>query len=488
MLLCVGDPSDAFAQSVALLTVTGQRTTASYAAEDLARIASIAGSDVIVGPALSAALESQYALRDYGTDTLRDVRERIARSRRAYEDAVAINQREPAESALRALEQDAAALIAQPMALDRSRENREALMSALLFVANVTVQDQPTRAQEAVRKLVEALPDLVLSARVAREAIRTMYREHARQVATASLVVQSIPDGCQVRRNGVMLGNAPAQLQGLVPGQHRISLRCGGRNSLVHLVNVGAGTTSTVQIDLAIDRALEFGQAPTLRYDDVRTRDGRSIADASVLGSALGVERVLMYRPEDRRVAIIDVLTRTIVRELDQREWSQLPNALHGRGQHAEQTTSASPTSSTIGRATPEVRVSVRTSRAPSTTPSRSASRAAPSGSQMLLGVVFSTAGLLLAGSAMGAWIGADIAQREAGLFGRDGQWLGASQPSIASIEMPLRTLAIGGWIAGGGLFAAGLTLTALGVTRREATTNVRALLTPNGMLVQGVF
>jgi hypothetical protein len=477
--------ASANSQGIPLLVVTSQPRTAAHAAADLASIASITGSSALVGPALASAIETQFATRDGNVDSLRALRERIPRSRRAYDDAVASSQRDAVEAALRALEQDAAALIAQPMALDRSRENREALMNALLFVANVSAQDQPTRAQEAVRTLAEALPDLVLNARAARETVRTMYREHVRQITTASLVVQSTPDGCQVRRNGVSLGNAPAQMQGLVPGQQRVSIRCGGRTSLVHLVNVGAGTTSTVQIDIALDRALEFGDAPTLRYDDARTRDGRSISDVALIASALGADRAIVYRPEERRVAIVDVLARTVIRELAQREWTQLRDALRAR---ASGRSSASSNATRDTTSAPEVRVRVRPTRvsAPRRTLEVTTSPN-PSGAQFLVGIVFGAAAVVLAGGGTVAWFGAGLARQEAGLVGRDGIWLGSVQQSVGSAETPLRALAIGGWIAGGGLFAAGATLMALGLSRRQPAA-MRAMVTPGGVLVQGAF
>ena len=213
------------AQAVPIITVTEQAdVAAATTATDLASVAQTIGANALVGPALSAQIAERYAGRDEWTDTLQAVRARIPRSKTRYNEAIASNQRAVADALLLSLEEDADALLAQPMGLDRERANREALMGALLFLADVLITEQPARATEALRKLATAFPEITLGPRAASTAVRTLFREQVAQLANASLVVQSVPEGCQVRRNGVLLGSAPAQLQGLVAGQHRVSI------------------------------------------------------------------------------------------------------------------------------------------------------------------------------------------------------------------------------------------------------------------------
>lgn len=484
LFVLIAFESRAEAQSVPLVVVTSApRGTPAATDADLSALARGASGQLVLGPALVTQLQERYGAPDASGDTLREVRERVPRSRRQYNEALSTSHEADTRPALQSLERDADLLLAQPEALDRMRENREALISALLFVANVTVTSEPSRSAEAIRKLVEALPDLTLTARVAGESVRNAYREQVRQLATASLVVQSVPDSCQVRRNGIFLGNAPAQLQGLVPGTHRIAIRCGGRLSLVHRVSVGAGTTSTVQIDMGLDRALELGTSPTLRYENVGQLEARMIGDVSVLGSALGADRVVVFRPEGRRLVVVDVIARTVVREVNEREWSDLPRVLRAR--------STGTTTATAREATalPEVRVRVRPRTAPTALAPVRVTNAAPNGPQLLFGIVFGASGLVLAGGGTAAWFGADIVRSRSLTIGDEGSVLGGIRSSGASGETALRSLAVGGWIAGGALLVAGTSLFVLGATRREPSLpTVRAAWTGQGITVFGAF
>jgi hypothetical protein len=477
----LGCPARVHAQSVPLLVATTHTANDARTIEsDVATIASAARTLLAVGPALSEQLRERYGAPEGSGDSLRALRERIPRARRQYSEALAASREEEARAALEALERDADALLAQPEALDRLRENREALISALLFVANVTLSSEPTRSSEALRKLVEVLPDLTLSARVASEAVRAAYREQVRQAATASLVVQSVPDGCQVRRNGVFFGNAPAQLQGLVPGVHRVAVRCGGRTSLVHRVSVGAGATSTVQIDLGLDRALELGATPSLRYDSAGQLEARVVSDASVLGAALGAERVLVFRADARRLLLVDVLGRSIVRAITEREWRDLPRILRTASTQTEESPAAVPPSS------PEVRVRARSAPFAQRPVSSVAAAPASRAPWLLLGAVFGGSGLVLGGGATGSWVGANALRAHAIKLGDEGTVLGGLRESAASGERALRTSAIAGWIAGGALALTGASLVVLSTTRSAGT--ARAFVTGDGIAVEGAF
>jgi hypothetical protein len=447
---------------VPILTVVESDVASAQTDRDLSALAQHIGANALVGPALSAQISERYATRDEWQDTLQDVRARISRTKQRYNEAIASAQREVADALLRSLEQDADALLAQPLGLDRVRENREAVMGALLFIADVSITDQPTRAAEAVRKLCAAFPNLTLSARAASSAVRALYRETVQQIASASLVVQSVPDACQVRHNGVMLGNAPVQLQGLVAGQHRLSIRCGGRSSLVHRVSVGTSATSTARIDLAVDRALVFGVTPGLRYDSERIANERMTEDAAVVASALGAERAVLYRARTRHVYVIDVVAHSVLRELDDREHAQIARALGGSD--AASSTRTAPT-----QEPPAVAVRpVQPARQPVRAPAIVAPRAAPSATTMVLGVAFTATGLLFAGAGTGAWIGGDVLRARALRNGEDGLGLGGVTQSLSSAESPLRVLAVAGWLAGAGLSATGITMIAIGARRSE--------------------
>jgi hypothetical protein len=470
----------AHAEVIPVLTVSAGARPA-HAAQDLAAIVAGLGSDALSGAALVETIEERFATRDRPGDTLREVRERIARSRRAYSDAVAMDQREVADALLRSLEVDAATIAAQPLALDRARENREALVSAWLFVANVTSADHPSRSNEAVRRLAETLPDLALSHRVASEVVRAAYREAVRPLATASLNVQSAPEGCQVRRNGVVFGNAPAQLQGLVPGQHRVAIRCGGRTSLLHRVSVGAGTTSTVQVDMVLDRALDLEGTPGFRYEDARVLDARMASDVATLGGALGVDRIVVYRPEPRRIVVVDVLSRTVVRSLDPAQWPALRGTLSG------------PPPPERPPAPPAATPAARPTIAPAATV---AARAAANHSRTMIqvsrdegprrtGSVLAGTGLAITLGGVGCWLGANAQGDRALRFGDAGETTGAARLALTATESALRAAAIGSWIGGFVLIGTGSAL--MGAHRTQARSTTVAW-TGSGLSVEGRF
>jgi hypothetical protein len=448
-------------------------------AQDAEAIARSIGPRALIGPSLSSAVEERFATRAEWQDTLQPVRTRIMRSRRAYHDAVSSQQQGVAEALLISLEQDADALLAQPIALDRSRETREALMSAVLFVADSTIATQPARAAEALRKLASAFPEITLGPRSASTAVRTAFREQVLQVANASLVVQSAPDSCQVRRNGIVMGNAPAQLQSLAAGQHRVSVRCGASDSLVHRVVVGAGTTSTVQVDVTLDRAIRFGDNAGFVYANERVADDRSVSDAAIIANALGAERAVLYRARTRRAIVIDVLARSVLRELEQTQYAQLTEALRG----ASSTNTPARTPSTPPRVAVRPRLPT-----PATTPFVSP-RPQPvqTAAMTVVGAIFTSTGILFAVSGAAAWAGADYARTQSGLLGRDGFPFTSVSQSVTSVEPPLRALAVGGWIAGGTLLATGVTMIVVGTTRREPG-RARVLVTPAMTGVAGVF
>ena len=476
--------SAAWAQPIPIFSV-GDQGAAGAAGEqaqrDLEAIARVAGANALVGPALSAQIEERYATRDEWTDTMQAVRTRITRSKRAYNEAIANNQRPVAEALLRSLEEDADALLAQPLGLDRLRENREALMGALLFIADVCITEQPARATEALRKLATAFPELTLGARAASAQVRTAFREQVAQIATASLVVQSVPDACQVQHNGALLGSAPVQLQRLAAGQHRLSIRCGGRRSLVHRVTAGASATSSVQIDIELDRAVAFGDQPGLRYNSERAANERMVNDASVIASALGAERVVLYRERTRRVFVVDVVARSVLRELSESEFAQLAQALRG--------TATAPVNTAEPRPAPQVVVRPAMRATPSRPPHAVAAHTqpAPSGLTIVLGSVFTATGVLLAAGGTGAWLGADYVRAQSLRVGQDGLPFGGVSNSLSSAETPVRVLAVGGWIAGAGLAATGIAMIAVGTGRREPS-QVSVSMTGHGVSVQGAF
>jgi hypothetical protein len=171
----------------------------------------------------------------------------------------------------------------------------------------------------------------VLSARAASSAVRQAFTQSVQQVATAGIVVESDTPGCEVFRSGRSVGNAPAQLSNLAPGSHhRISLRCGGRTSLVHPVTIASGSTSTFRIDIQLDSALDVPDAPTLRYPSLPDGQRRWVTDLAQLGRALGAMRVFGLIASEDKVIAIDVVSATIVGESSVTDGAQIRRLARG--------------------------------------------------------------------------------------------------------------------------------------------------------------
>jgi hypothetical protein len=247
----------------------------------------------------------------------------------------------------------------------------------------------------------------------------------------------------------------------------------------VHRVTVGASATSTVQIDIGIDRAVVFGDVAGLRYDNERIADERMVSDAAVIASALGAERVVLYRARSRRAIVVDVLARTVLRESSHSEFAQLAAALRGAASSAATARAEAPAPRVAVRPTP--RRTVSATRVVETT------RPAPSSLTVVLGVAFAGAGVLFAGGGTAAWIGADYVRAQSLRVGQDGLALGGVTSSVASAETPLRVASVAGWIAGAGLAATGIAMMAIGGGRREPA-RVSVTVTPESVSIRGAF
>jgi len=316
---------------VPVIVLATATTPASDAAPRLARVSAALASNAQVGPALAQLLRERYGARPPSTNTMTDAGARIDAARSAYNNAAAANDTAAMNAALDALERVATELEAQADILVTFPEAREQLARALLFIANTTIQSSPTRADDAIRRLATVDPQRVLSARAASSAVRQAFAAQITQVATAGLIVQSNPSGCEVFRDGRAVGNTPAQFSNLAPGtHHRVSVRCGGRTSLVHPVNVAPGTVSTFVIDAQLDNALDLMDAPTLRYATLEAGRDRWVADLARLGAAINAQRVFGLIAAEDRVIAVDVVSATIAGESPVTDGAQLRRLAFG--------------------------------------------------------------------------------------------------------------------------------------------------------------
>jgi hypothetical protein len=309
---------------VPVVVLSTTNASAMEATPRLSRVAAALSNQARVGPALSEQLRERYGRRPPSVNTMLDAQARVDAARTAYNNAAAANDSANMNAALDALERVAGELEQQQDILATFPDAREQLARALLFIANSTIQSSPARADDAVRRLAMVDPQRVLAARAASSAVRQAFAQRVQEMATAGLVVQSVPTGCEVFRDGRSVGNAPAQLSNLSPGSHLISVRCGGRMSLMHPISVASGATATLVIDAQLDAALDLTDTPMLRYPSVEAGRARWIEDLAKLGSALGATRIMGLVSSEDRVIAVDVVSATIVGESPVTDGAQL--------------------------------------------------------------------------------------------------------------------------------------------------------------------
>lgn len=305
---------EARADGIPIIVLTTTTAPQGEATTRLARINAALSGNAQVGPALAQQIRERYGRREPTSNTLADATARINAARAAYNNAAASNDSTAMDSAIESLERIASEFEAQPDILSTFSDAREQLARTLLFIADTTIQSAPARADDAIRRLAVIDPQRVITARAASSAVRQAFLQRVQQIATAGLVVNSATPGCEVFRDGRSVGNAPAQLSNLAPGSHhRISLRCGGRTSLIHPVNVAAGSTSSITIDVQLDSALDVLSEPSLRYASVETGRERWNTDLARIGTSLGATRIFGLIPSEDRVVAIDVVSGALV-------------------------------------------------------------------------------------------------------------------------------------------------------------------------------
>jgi hypothetical protein len=339
---------------VPVVVLSTAAASATEATPRLSRVAAALSSQARVGPALSEELRERYGRRPPSVNTMLDAQARVDAARTAYNNAAAANDSANMNAALDALERVAGELEQQQDILATFPEAREQLSRALLFIANSTIQSSPARADDAIRRLAMVDPQRVLAARAASSAVRQAFAQRVQEMATAGLVVQSVPTGCEVFRDGRSVGNAPAQLSNLSPGSHRISVRCGGRMSLMHPITVASGATATLVIDAQLDAALDLTDTPMLRYPSIEVGRARWVEDLAKLGSALGATRILGLVPSEDRVIAVDVVSATIVGESPVTDGAQLRRLATSEGLQsgARTVTSRGSTTTPLGSST----------------------------------------------------------------------------------------------------------------------------------------
>jgi len=126
-----------------------------------------------------------------------------------------------------------------------------------------------------------------------------LYRQAYRKLSNVkkgSVHVTTLPKGAEVLIHGKPQKKAtPATYSGLFPGTVSIQARKRGRESMIHKVNIEAGQTKELKIDIDYETSLSFTkQRFGFTFPDESTMNTRVADFASRVGGMLGMDYVLV--------------------------------------------------------------------------------------------------------------------------------------------------------------------------------------------------
>ena len=123
------------------------------------------------------------------------------------------------------------------------------------------------RARAHLGNLLRANPTLVLDASRYPPKMRSLLQKATDDVKGAGhggLAIRSTPEGAVVFVEGRALGPTPLNIAGVIPvGQHRLWLELAGRRSITRVVDVAAGFSVPVEIDIGFEGSLQPGSTKT---------------------------------------------------------------------------------------------------------------------------------------------------------------------------------------------------------------------------------
>jgi len=191
----------------------------------------------------------------------------------------------------------AQALIDEAIAeLNRTKTQAQNVLDTCLYMVRALhdIGDR-TRAQEQARECVRLVPVGEADPRKHPPEIVGLHEEASQPGPgkTGSLSVNSKPQGCDVRINGLRLGQTPFTTTDLYPGDYQVQVECDpGRRGRVHQATIGTQRTE-VFVDVELDRAVRTEPLLRLRYAREPTAE-RQLRDAGAIAELLQVEAVVL--------------------------------------------------------------------------------------------------------------------------------------------------------------------------------------------------
>lgn len=180
--------------------------------------------------------------------------------------------------------------------LNRTKNQAQNVLDTCLYMVRALYDTgDRTRAEEQARQCVRLVPRGEANPRKHPPEIVELYGAASQPgpQETGSLAIDSKPQGCEVRINGLHLGQTPFTMTGLYPGNYQVQVECDpDRRGRVHRAVVGTESTE-VFVDVELDRAVRTEPLLRLRYADEPDEE-RAREDALAVASILGVEAVVL--------------------------------------------------------------------------------------------------------------------------------------------------------------------------------------------------
>lgn len=179
--------------------------------------------------------------------------------------------------------------------LNRTKTQADNVLKTCLFVVRALHDaGDLTRAEQQARQCVRLVPGGAPDLDDHPPEVVTLHEEasQAGPEKRSSLTVNSRPQRCDVRINGLRLGQTPFTMTDLYPGDYQVQVECDpDRRGRVHQLTIGA-EGAEVFVDVELDRAVRTEPLLRLRYAEQRVaerqeQDARGIAEVLEVGAVV---------------------------------------------------------------------------------------------------------------------------------------------------------------------------------------------------------
>jgi hypothetical protein len=207
--------------------------------------------------------------------------------------------------------------LSEPAAAELNREESRArqVLDTCLYDVRGLVETEDPRAEARALECRRLVPRIAPSPyQHTPEVVELMTRIDRRLAAAppGSLRLESVPTGCRVRLNGILLGETPFISEDLATGEYRAQIECGAEGEApthrgrIHRIRLSEGA-STVRIDVRFDSSVRTDTALRLVYASQAEADGHRLEDAVTAASTIGAGEVWLVSPDATDADVIRI-------------------------------------------------------------------------------------------------------------------------------------------------------------------------------------